>query len=54
MFRMQIEGGLFGNVCSQPRCHRFCMDPTGLRVMAESSSGAAVLCSLWGEGLIYS
>lgn len=41
MFRMQIEGGLFGNVCPQP-WYNCCMDPVGLEVMGESSPRTAL------------
>lgn len=41
---MQTEGGLFGNVCSQPARERCCLHPVGLAVMGESSSSTAGLC----------
>lgn len=41
---MQTEGGLFGNVCSQPARERCCPHPVGLAVMGESSSSTAGLC----------
>lgn len=30
MFRMQREGGLLGNICSQPRCEHCCKGPVEL------------------------
>lgn len=38
---MQTEGGLFGNVRSQPACGHCCLDPGRLVVMGEPSSSTA-------------